>query len=228
METMFKLTRLIHFAANADAAAREEAFLALHRSREAHPLIAHALVEPTLPGHINGGDMLWHLQFETRADYDTARASAEWAKIVEPALKAHIISHIDFVAYEGGQKGLNPDAPMRSHSIYRLAFLSIARPLPEKSLARFESDTLAMPLYIKEMRNWQLSRVTESAGLRRWTYVWEQEFGDAADLGLDFTYSPYHWAHMGRWFEPDSPEYLIDTCICHVLCESQPGLPILK
>jgi len=225
---MFKLTSLIHFAPDVSAADREAALAALKRSGEAHPLIRLALVEPTLPGHINGGDVLWHLQFDSEADYRTARASTEWDRLVEPTLTAPIISHIDYVAYEGGQSGERQNAAKRDRSVYRLAFLSIARPLPEKSVARFESDTLAMPAYIKEMRNWQLSRVMESAGLRNWSYVWEQEFGEAADLGLDFTYSPYHWAHVGRWFEPESPQYLIDTCICHALCETRPGLPILR
>lgn len=224
---MFKLTRLIHFRPEADVAVRAGALAALQRSGEAHPLIRLALVEPTLPGHINGGDVLWHMQFDSEADYRTATSSAEWDRIVGTALTNPIISHIDYVAYEGGKRGERAGAAKIERSAYRLAFLHIARPLPAASVARFESDTLAMPSYIKEMRNWQLSRTRESAGLRPWTYVWEQEFADAADLGLDFTYSPYHWAHMGRWFEPDSPEYLIDTCICHVLCASRPGLPIL-
>jgi len=223
---MFKLTRLIHLDEKAGAEARDLAFAALRRTGNAHPAISHALIERTLPGHINGGDILWHLQFENRVAYEKARSSPEWARDIEPALRAPVISHTDFVAYEGGKSGQRAAGP-RQNSVYRLAFLSKARELPDEAVARFESDTIAMPLYIKEMRNWQLSRTTESGGLRPWTYVWEQEFGEAADLGLDFTYSPYHWAHVGRWFEPESPEYLIDTCICHVLCESTPDFPIL-
>jgi len=224
---MFKLTRLIHLDAKAGAEERDAAYAGLKRTGQAHPTIKHALIEWTLPGHINGGDILWHLQFADRAAYEKAKTSPEWAQGVEPALTAPIISHTDFVAYDGGNSGQRTAEP-RQNSIYRLAFLSMARELPAKAVARFESDTLAMPLYIKEMRNWQLSRVSESEGLRPWSYVWEQEFGEAADLGLDFTYSPYHWAHVGRWFEPESPEYLIDTCICHVLCETTPDFPILS
>ena len=224
---MLKLTRLIHFKEGASQSERAAALAALKATGAAHPSIKRALIEPTLPGHINGGDILWHLQFENKAAYEKAKASPEWVRDIGPALKASIISHSDFVAYEGGKSGKRKAEP-RKTSVYRLAFLSIARKLPEKSVARFESDTLAMPAYIKEMRNWQLSRVSESEGLRPWSYVWEQEFGEAADLGLDFTYSPYHWAHVGRWFEPESPDFLIDTCICHVLCESTQGSPILR
>jgi hypothetical protein len=32
---------------------------------------------------------------------------------------------------------------------------------------------------------------------------------------------PCHWGQVDRWFDPEDPDWLIDTFLCHSFCETR-------
>ncbi|MGW5107030.1 Dabb family protein [Nocardia sp. NPDC004123] len=97
--------------------------------------------------------------------------------------------------------------------IKRTLLLTVRSGTAPDTVARFESDLMAMPAHISAIRSWSLSRVP---GHGRWTHVWEQEFADPDGLNGDYLLHPYHWTHVDRWFDGEIPDSIVEPAIAHL------------
>lgn len=203
---MFKVTKLIHFVAESDDSAA--ASLAGSLRDVATPRARRVLVAPTLPGGINGGDVIAHLHFDGESDWRALEPD------ITALLSAPEIGHVDSVGYTGvpthGPRALEP-------AVYRTLLVSVGSSADPAVVQQFESETRAMPDYIRTIGTSQLSRVHESAGSARWTHVWEQEYADLDGLSGPYMTHPYHWAHIDRWFDPERGPRIV-TRLCHSFC----------
>ena len=169
----------------------------------------HRLVEPTLPGSRNGGDVLVHLRFDSKDQWLSA-ADDFAAVLQDPA-----ITRVNGAAYPG-----NPDAPAAAARAPCTApccceCCPIRTP---DTVARFEDELSSMPRYVPAIRAWQLSRVDDAIGTSPWTHVFEQEFGDVDGLMGPYLMHPIHWAVVDRWFDPECPDVIIRDRVCHSFC----------
>ena len=196
---MFNVTTLIH------TDEREPILAAL---REAVRDVPNALVQPTLPGVRNGGDILMHLEF---ADDD------EWCDmqaVVEEVLSTPAVSHVDSACYRG-----RPVGPARpGGTVYRALLLRVAPDTADDVVARFEADLAAMPRYVSTITAWQLSRVETAIGTSAWTHVFSQRFTDLEGLTGPYLMHPIHWAYVDRWFDPECPDCIVRDRLCHSFC----------
>ncbi|MGW4332537.1 Dabb family protein [Rhodococcus koreensis] len=203
---MFKVTTLIHLAADSDGSAA--ASVAGRLQDVAAPRARHVLVAPTLPGGVNGGDVIAHFQFDDESDW----------RAVEPDIAAQLstpeIGHVDSVGYTGVP---TPAPRAVEPAVYRTLLVSVENSADPALAEQFESETRAMPDYIRTIGTSQLSRVHESAGSARWTHVWEQEYADLDGLSGPYMTHPYHWAHIDRWFDPERGPRIV-TRLCHSFC----------
>lgn len=206
---MFKLTKLIHFAGD-DGNGEREAIAAALRQIGSDFGVRRAMVQPTLPGVYNGGDLIAHFQFDDEAAWRAAEP------VITDLLSTSAVAHIDSAAYAGAPDGVTE--PGLVNGVYRTLFLCIDRPVDAAVIDRFEAEVRQMPRYIRSIRNWQLSRVAHAAGARRWTHVWEQEYDSLDGLMGPYMMHPYHWGHIDRWFDPECPDWMIDTTLCHSFC----------
>ena len=201
---MFRLTRLVHFTAEASPAERAVVAASLQRISE------HLLVAPTLPGVHNGGDLIAQFRF---AD------EAHW-KATEPRLAAVLdgpsVAHVDSAFHAAGSA--EAKAPRLEGGVYRALFLSIDSGTEPGVVERFEAEMRAMPRYIAPIANCRLGRVMHAGGARRWTHVWEQEYASLADLTGPYMTHPYHWAWVDRWFDAECPQRIVDPLLCHSFC----------
>lgn len=211
---MFKLTQLLTFQPQVDAATRAEALARMNALVRA-PGVQRGFAEPTLPGTLNGGDVIWHLQFAAETGYRQLLASEAW-QATQETLGPGLIANLERVLYAGRPQGLR--ASGLRQGVYRTLFVSATRPGAIARHTQFARETLAMPQYIEAIRNWQLSTVLESSGQRRWTHVWEQEYDSLAALQGPYMLHPYHWAHVDRWFDWESPDWIVDRHMCHTFC----------
>jgi len=218
---MFKQTQLIQFNADTSLARCAEVYTYL-QSISRTTGIVRGFAAPTLPGALNGGDLIWHLQFDDEVAYTQFRAGDLWRSVEE--MLQPLAANIECVGYVGGDSGVR--APSLQDGVYRTLLVSATQPqaaeketqLVAQFTTLFTQEILAMPQYIDGIRNWQLSRVSYASGTRRWTHVWEQEFDDLAALQQQYMQHPYHWAHVDRWFDWESPDWLIDRHMCHTFC----------
>jgi hypothetical protein len=205
---MFKLTQLIDFAPGAD----RQATLTSLREAGAAPQVAKVALLPTREGVYNGGDLIWHVQFAEE------KAWRDWAKAQKERLAAlPNVTHVESVAYEGGPQ--RATSPGLTNGVYRVALFCANHKATPQRLEAFGKDTFMMGHYIKKIRNWQISRVLDSSGVRPWTHVWEQEYADIAGLQHAYMLHPHHWGHIDRWFDPECQDWLIDTYLCHTFAD---------
>jgi hypothetical protein len=209
---MFEVTRLVHLSPGTETMVRDRL---LTRVREiAAPAARRVLVEPTLPGVRNGGDVLVHLRFDESADGTGTVAE------VDTLLSRNPVARVDGAEYQGGTAGVaEPDA---TGSVYRVLLLRVESNTSRATVERFEADLLRMPGYLPGIRSWQLSRVTRGTGLSAWTHVWEQEFTALDALDGPYLMHPVHWAHVDRWFDPECPDMIVRDRICHSFCVNRP------
>jgi hypothetical protein len=175
----------------------------------------HTLVEPTLPGSRNGGDVLVHLRFNSRRDW--LSAADDFAVVLQdPA-----ITRINGVTYPG-----TPASHAGAGTVYRALLLRVLPDTDPSILARFEDELSSMARYIPAIRTWQLSRVDEAIGTSQWTHVFEQEFSDLGGLMGPYLMHPIHWAVVDRWFDPECPEVIIRDRVCHSFCHCDESILI--
>jgi hypothetical protein len=216
---MFNLVTLISLA---DAENRPAFEAELRSAAAGLPGVAGALLSPTLPGVFNGGDLIWRLSFADEPAYRRAIDSGAWTSAIAPLLgDSTRVTQIERAAYADGRKGGHSPGS----GVYRVAlFCANREPTPER-LAAWSDETTSMPRYVKSIRSWQLAKVAEASGTRPWTHVWEQEYDDLQGLMGPYMMHPVHWAYVDRWFDPEYPEWLVDTFLCHSFCETrQPAL----
>jgi Stress responsive A/B Barrel Domain len=200
---MYSVTRLLDVEKDC-----RDRVLAAVRTSAAHTGARQRLVEPTLPGTRNGGDILVHLRFDSEGQWRSAEA--EFAEtLADPA-----ISHVNGVCYSGN----SCPGDTAIGSVYRTLLLRVLPDTDADTIARFEDELRMMPRYVKTITAWQLSRVDEAVGTSQWTHVFEQEFTDADGLTGPYLMHPIHWAVVDRWFDPECPEVIIRDRICHSFC----------
>lgn len=163
------------------------------------------VVEPTLPGSRNGGDILVHLRFWNQTAWEQ---SAFDSALADPA-----ITHVNGATYRG--------APTRSGrgSVYRALLLRVDPDVDATTIADFERELASMPRYVTTIAAWQLSRVDSALGTSPWTHVFEQEFTDVDGLMGPYLMHPIHWAVVDRWFDPETTDVIVRDRLCHSFCE---------
>ncbi len=200
---MFSVTRLLDVVEDE----RDRMLTALRAAaREAEAL--RWVVQPTLPGARNGGDILLHLRFDAE---DRARLAL---RRFTPLLAASAVTRVNGANYRG--------TPVRRSetpgTVYRALLLRVSSDTPAATVARFEHELSSMARYVSSIRAWQLSRVSEGVGTSAWTHVFEQEFSDADGLMGPYLMHPIHWAVVDRWFDPECPDVIIHDRVCHSFC----------
>jgi hypothetical protein len=175
------------------------------------------MLNPTLPNVYNGGDYIWHLQFNDEAAYNGWKTDPAGGKAADAVIadKAQV-KLAESAAYQGGRSGSKPGAP--SKGCYRTLFLSVNQAPNEAAIEKFDRETYMMGVYIHTIKNWQVSRVKEASGSRPWTHIWEQEYEDLSGLLGAYMLHPHHWGHIDRWYDPECTDYMIDTFLCHTFC----------
>jgi hypothetical protein len=212
---MFKLTRLISLQAEAAEAERAALGERLQAVASASPEVLRAYLAPTQPGTVNGGDLVWHLQFTDEASCRRALGSPGWGD-ADRALAADPVAHVDGVGYR--QELLHIGAPGFSGGIHRTLLIAVRPGTAAARIAEFEAEMRYMARYLPCIRNWGFSRVADSIGARRWTHVWEQDFDDVGALYGPYLNHPVHFAHIDRWFDTQSHDFIVDTYIGHTFC----------
>jgi len=166
------------------------------------------VVQPTLPGARNGGDILIHLRFASK-DHWPCTAKRFAALMGVPAVTR--VNGADY-AGEPDSCGGGPSA------VYRTLLLRVLPETDADTVARFESELSSMSHYIPTINAWQLSRVDGAVGTSPWTHVFEQEFTDVDGLMGPYLMHPIHWAVVDRWFDPECPDVIIRDRVCHSFC----------
>ncbi|TJZ77050.1 Dabb family protein [Rhodococcus oryzae] len=206
---MFKITKLIHQRPDVDDGVR--ARLADDLRRTAIESGAHrALIQPTLPGVRNGGDLLAHLQFDAEDRWRAAEPAVD--ALLDPA----VVDRVDGVEYRGeprGRLGVGAEG-----GVYRTLLLRVDPGAADTVVEQFEDELLRMPRHVPAIRSWQLSRVSRAEGASPWTHVWEQEFTDLQGLMGPYLAHPVHWAYIDRWFDPECPDVIVRDRVCHSFC----------
>lgn len=203
---MFNLTRIVHLVAGANPDDFET------RLRTTVDAIGTAVtvVGRTLPGAINGGDLIAHMQFADRDEWLRVRTS------VDEILASPSVEKVYGVEYHCGTTGRAPGAD--PGTLYRALLVRVDPSATPESLEQFESDILSMPRHISSMRAWRLSPVETSTGPVSWTHVWEQEFREVGEVTGQYLDHPVHWAVVDRWFDPECPEVVVRDRVCHTFC----------
>ncbi len=200
---MYSVTRLLDVAEE-----DRERVLASVRSGAEATHAHHRVVEPTLPGSRNGGDILVHLRFNSRSQWLSAAGD------FSAALQDSAIARVSGATY--------PGTPTRSGSgsctVYRALLLRVVPDTDAGTVARFEDELSSMPRQISAIKAWQLSRVDDAIGASQWTHVFEQEFSDVDGLMGPYLMHPIHWAVVDRWFDPECPDVIIRDRVCHSFC----------
>ncbi|KUH81160.1 MULTISPECIES: Dabb family protein [unclassified Mycobacterium] len=204
---MFNVIRLID---TVDDAACDRLIYEL-RSAASTSGAKRALIQPTLPGTRNGGDILMHLQFDGVAQWNSAAGAFETI-LADPA-----VDHVNGATYTGNLVTASPDRG----SIYRTLLLRVQPGSDEAILRRFEDDLRLLPRYVTSICTWQLSRVDSAVGTSPWTHVFEQEFRDVEGLMGPYLMHPIHWAYVDRWFDPECPECIVRDRVCHSFCRAE-------
>jgi len=172
------------------------------------------LVEPTLPGVRNGGDVLVHLRFDTEDEWRSVETDFA-ATLTDPA-----VTRVNGACYPGEPCG----SGAQTGTVYRALLLSVRPGTNVQIVARFEDELRLMPRYVNTITAWQLSRVDEPVGTSEWTHVFEQEFTDVDGLMGPYLMHPIHWAVVDRWFDPECPEVIVRDRVCHSFCATSDSM----
>lgn len=208
---MFSVVKLLDVAPEAGVNGRDRLVAALRgAASEAGP--KRVLVEPTLPGVRNGGDILLHLRFAERSEWDSV--AEEFSGVLRDAA----VSRINGATYTGSPAGTGWSTS--PGIVYRTLLLRVAPGTADAAIARFEADLRLMPRHVRTITAWQLSRVEHATGASAWTHVFEQQFTDLDGLSGPYLMHPIHWAYVDRWFDPECPDVIVRDRVCHSFCRT--------
>ena len=213
---MFKLTKLVTFMPDAGETERQRITAALTDAVRGTPSVSRGLIRSTLPGGVNCGDLLWHVQFHDEQAYRAAIQRPAWRAAENALSDAGYVAHVDSIRYR--QEAFDIREPKLQNGIYRALIVRLRPSVPLEKLRQFEREMREMGRYIPAIRNWGFSRVIDGSGARRWDYVWEQEFETADALMGPYMIHPYHFSWIDRWFDPESQDWILDTQIRHSFC----------
>jgi len=166
------------------------------------------VVQPTLPGARNGGDILMHLRFASKDHWSCA------AERFTSLLAAPGVTRANGADYAGEPERCCSDPS----TVYRALLLRVLPETNADTVARFEGELSSMSRYMPAIWAWQLSRVDHAVGTSPWTHVFEQEFRDIDGLMGPYLMHPIHWAVVDRWFDPECPDVIIRDRVCHSFC----------
>ncbi|MBO0863594.1 MAG: Dabb family protein [Mycobacterium sp.] len=206
---MFNVINLIDVEAGE---AGRDRLLALLRGAASEVGAARVLVEPTLPGVRNGGDILMHLRFTDRSQWDSV------ARKLTDMLRDPAVGRVNGATYPGSPAVTNWSAS--PGTVYRTLLLGVAPGTDDATVARFEADLRLMPRYVRTITAWQLSRVEQAIGTSVWTHVFEQQFTNVEGLMGPYLMHPIHWAYVDRWFDPECPDVIVRDRVCHSFCRT--------
>lgn len=162
---------------------------------------------PVMEGNFNGGCVAARFSFADRSAYQSARPR------IDKALDDAGATRCNWACFKDQRSGVN--APALATGVWRGLLLCADRPQAPARMDQFEAEMALMPKYIPAIRNWRLSRAVESGGDLNWTHVWEQEYEDIGGLMGPYMLHPYHWALIDRWFDPECPDWITNTTLCH-------------
>jgi hypothetical protein len=165
------------------------------------------------------GHYTWDLSYPDRNTAEAAQRAATWRERILPALDRFCVARhalrLDTVAAGLRRPGI-------ANAIKRTAYFRLLPGTTTQQAREFEQVLLAMPAQIPEIQNWRLSRAGtlpwDTAHGNPWTYVWEQEFASLDDLLGPYMIHPHHWAHVDRWFDPESGVQAVDVRLSHAFC----------
>lgn len=202
---MFSVTRLLDVVED-----ERDRMLTALRAAARDVRASRWVVQPTLPGARNGGDILLHLRFDAEAG--SRLALGRFA----PLLTDRSVTRVNGANYRGRpvRRGQTPG------TVYRALLLRVSSGAPAAAVARFERELSSMPRYVSSIRAWQLSRVSEAVGTSAWTHVFEQEFSNVDGLMGPYLMHPIHWGVVDRWFDPECPDVIVHDRVCHSFCDS--------
>lgn len=198
---MYSVTRLL----DVGATDRDRIIEALTAVAASAPF---SIVEPTLPGSRNGGDVLIQLRFESEDQWHCI------ATDFDAALSDTSIAHVNGANYSGATVRVGTT----TGTVYRTLLLRVVPGTDRDTVTSFENELATMPRYVKSITAWQLSRVDHAVGTSAWTHVFEQEFTDVSGLMGPYLMHPFHWAVVDRWFDPECPEVIVRERVCHSFC----------
>lgn len=182
---------------------------------ELQGLVATSL-EPNLATDHGGGHYTWDLLYRDRDVARQARAGRWWREELLPGLDRHCRARSALGLHALGAGARDPQL---TGGVKRTALFRLLPGIEAGLRERFERDLLDMPAFISAIRNWRLSRAEaldwDMDTVSPWTYVWEQEFADLDGLTGPYMVHPHHWAHVDRWFDPESGIQVVDTALCH-------------
>lgn len=188
----------------------------LAEAGRALPAIQDAWIAANHVADYGAGHFTWDLLFEDREAANAARRSAPWRERIAPALARHCASWtaLGLEAIGAGRRRRDLKQGIKRTALFR-SLPNVAR----EKLDRFERDLLEMPAHVTAILNWRLSRALpldwSSPDAPAWTHVWEQEYESLEGLTVDYMVHPHHWAHVDRWFDPESGTQVVDTALCH-------------
>lgn len=165
------------------------------------------------------GHYTWDLSYPDRTTADAAQRSATWRESILPALDRYCLTvhalQLDTVAAGLRRPGI-------ANAIKRTAYFRLLPGTTAQQAKDFEQVLLAMPAQIPEILNWRLSRASvlpwDTAHCDPWSYIWEQEFASLDHLLGPYMLHPHHWAHVDRWFDPESGVQAVDVRLSHAFC----------
>lgn len=162
------------------------------------------------------GHLTWDLRFADRAAAEKARGDRAWQERIRPTLERRCTR---WTALGLETVGAGRFRPELAQGVKRTALFRALPDADPARLDRWERDLLEMPAHVPAILNWRLARALpldwSSADAPVWTHVWEQEYATLEGLTVDYMVHPHHWAHVDRWFDPESGNQLIDTALCH-------------
>lgn len=173
--------------------------------------VQHIALARNLEGSFLAGDFTFDAHFAAAADAAALRSHDYWREVVQP-LQAAVVEREASIPLRLISGGLRQ--PGIRNAIKRTAYFRLLPGAPAASIARWERDILDMPVYMKGMINWSLSR----SGSDDWSYVWEQEYAVLDDLLGEYMMHPHHWAHVDPWFDPEFSRQIIDLQLVHAFC----------
>ena len=188
----------------------------LAAASRALPGIAASWIATNFVADYGAGHLTWDLLFPDRETAQASRQSSIWRERITPVLASACES---WCAMGLETVGAGLQRPDLAQGVKRTALFRALPNAPAKQLDRWERDLLEMPAHVTSILNWRLSRALpvdwSSPNASTWSHVWEQEYDRLEGLTVDYMVHPHHWAHVDRWFDPESGSQIIDVALCH-------------
>ena len=207
---MFAILRIVTLPSER-ASEADDVVATLRQAGPDLPGVAGSWASPVSPvAVINAGDVVWRTAFRTESEALAAPLAPMWRAAVAPALER---AQVTSVGYRVTRMGQGPDAP----GIWRgLVFRVMPHGLPDPG-RQLEQELLLFPKYITTIRSWALSPVSFVDGPKAFTHVWEQEYDDLDGLTGEYMTHPIHWGLVDRFFDAESPLYIVDPQLVQVV-----------